>query len=70
MSNRDLESIERKLNIILNLLARSLLPDAPQKDQIAFLSLLELTANEMAEIVDTSPSTVRKTLSRLRAQSK
>ena len=70
MSSVDWESIERKLNIILNLLARSLLPDATQKDQIAFLSSLELTANEMAEIVGTSPSTVRKTLSRLRAQSK
>jgi predicted ArsR family transcriptional regulator len=68
MSNRDLESIERKLNIILNLLARSWLPDAPQKDQIAFLSSLDLTAKEMAEIVGTTPSTVRKTLSRLRAQ--
>lgn len=70
MSNRDLKSIERKLNIILNLLARSLLPDASQKDQIVFLSSLELTANEMAEIVGTSPGTVRKTLSRLRAQDK
>lgn len=70
MSNRDLESIERKLNIILKLLARSLLPDTSQRDQIGFLNSLDLTANEMAEIVGTSPSTVRKTLSRLRAQSK
>jgi len=70
MSDRDLKSIERKLNIMLNLLTRSLLPDASQKDQIAFLSSLGLAANEMAEIVGTSPSTVRKTLSRLRVQSK
>lgn len=70
MSDRELESVERKLNIILNLLARSLLPDASQKNQIAFLSSLGLAANEMAEIVGTSPTTVRKTLSRLRAQSK
>ena len=68
MGDRDLESIEWKLNIILNLLARSLLPDAPQKDQIAFLSSLELAADEMAEVVGTSPDTVRKTLSRLRTQ--
>jgi len=68
MSDRDLQSIERKLKIILKLLTRALLPDAPQKDQVAFLSSLELTANEMAEIVGDSPSTVRKTLSRLRAQ--
>lgn len=68
MSNRNLESIERKLNIILKLLARSAVPDGLQKDQIAFLSSLDLTTSEMAEIVGTSPSTVRKTLSRLRAQ--
>ena len=70
MSDKDLEPIERKLNAILKLLARSLLPDTSQKDQIAFLSSLDLTANEMAEIVGTSPGAVRKTLSRLRAQSK
>jgi DNA-binding CsgD family transcriptional regulator len=69
MSDRDLEPIERKLNIILNLLARSLLPDTSQKDQIAFLSSLNLTPKEIAEIVDTTPNTVRVTLSRLRAQS-
>ena len=70
MSSVDWESVERKLNIILRLLVQSSLPGGSQKDKIALLHSLGLTANEMAEIVGTTPSTVRKTISRLLVQSK
>ena len=63
-----LDVIERKLNIILRMLTRMSLPDGPQKEQVAFLSSLDLRANEMADIVGTSPATIRKALSRLRAE--
>ena len=67
MNDKDLESVQRKLDIILRLIGKLVLPESSQKDQIMFLNSMELTANEMAEIVDTTPATVRKTLSRLRS---
>lgn len=68
MNDKDWESVHRKLDIILKLVGKLVLPECSQKDQIAFLSSMSLTPNEMAEIVDTTPATVRKTLSRLRSQ--
>ena len=68
MTAEDLQTIDRKLTIIARLLVRSLMPDAPQKDLIAFLQSLDLTSAEIAEVAGTTPGTVRKTLSRLRKQ--
>ena len=70
MNDKDWESVHRKLDIILRLVGKLVLPESSQKDQIAFLSSMNLTANEMAAIVDTTPATVRTTLSRLRSQNK
>ena len=74
MSNEELESIERKLSVIVRLLAQlllpSLFPDAPQKDKIAFLTTLDLTVNEIAVILGTTEKTVRARLSELKKQSK
>ncbi len=70
MNDKDWESVHRKLDIILRLVGKLVLPESFQKDQIAFLSSMNLTANEMAAIVDTTPATVRTTLSRLRSQNK
>jgi len=70
MSDNDWKSVHRKLDIILKLVGRLALPESSQKDQIDFLSSLDLAPSEMAEIVNTTPATVRKTLSRLRSQNR
>jgi DNA-binding CsgD family transcriptional regulator len=70
MNDITLESIERKLNIMLKLLAQSSLPEASQKEKIAFLSSMDLKPKEIAEILGTTSNTVNVALSRLRAQNK
>lgn len=75
MSAKGLEAIDRKLTLIVRMVTQLLLTsqlpdDALQRDQVALLDSLGLNANEIADVVATSPSSVRKTLSRLRKQTK
>ncbi len=75
MTQTDLGPIDRKLSIIVRLLARSVLaaqltPDASQKEQIALLSSADLNASEIAGILGTTLNTVRVTLSQLKKEHK
>jgi hypothetical protein len=73
MEKHDLKVIEQQLSVIVSLLSKLVLavsmnPDAPQKDQVALLSSVGLSTGVVAQIVGTSSSSVRKTMWRLHQQ--
>ena len=70
MTKEDLDSIERKLTILLKLTACRLVPDGTQSELIGLLASVDVAPKEIAEIVGTSPATVHTTLSRLRREGK
>lgn len=61
-----LEDISQKLTSIRNLLIAGILESKRQTEQIKVLSFAGLQPKEIAEILGTTPNTVRVMLSRLR----
>lgn len=61
-----LEEISRKLDLIFFALVLPLIKGKSQQEQIDILSELKLRNKEIAEIVETTPDTVRATISRLK----
>jgi DNA-binding CsgD family transcriptional regulator len=70
MGKENLDSIDRKLAILLKLTALSLSPDGTKSELISLLASVDLAPKEIADIVGTSPASVRATLSRLRKEGK
>lgn len=62
--------VERKLEIIIRLLAAIATRDLRQRDQIAVLARTGLPPRKIAELVGTSANTVRVELVRIRARKK
>ena len=60
--NKD-SAVEKKLDVIIKLLAANLCQDKTQTDSILYLNKLGLDRNTIAKIVDTKPSTVSVRLS-------
>ena len=69
MSN-DIEPVTRRLDILIRLFAASLVTGKNQREQIELLSNSGLTPKEIAELVGTTPNTVRVALSAIRKKQK
>ncbi len=74
MTNSDTRGIEKKLDEIIKLLKFSVTLDCKQldctqKEKILLLASLELAPKNIAEILGTTPNTVRVTLSQSRKES-
>lgn len=70
MADRDREVIVAKLTTIIKLLAVSLAEGKTQTEKIRILSTAGLAPKEIAEILGTTPNTVRVALSGLRKRGK
>jgi DNA-directed RNA polymerase specialized sigma24 family protein len=66
MNNDQFTEISKKLDILTRLLALSLVGERKQQDQIMLLNSIGLQPKEIAEMLDTTPNTVRVTLSTMR----
>ena len=58
MSEKILESIDKRLAIITNLIARDTIKDKPLNEQIDILASIHLSVNEIAEILGKSPNNI------------
>lgn len=68
MSN--LTEVEEKLDTLIRLTAIGLFGDKTQRDKIELLATAGLGAKEIAELLGTTPNTVRVALSGLRKKKK
>lgn len=66
MNNDQFTEISKKLDTLSRLLALSLVAEKKQQDQIMLLGNVGLQPKEIADILDTTPNTVRVTLSTMR----
>ena len=60
------KEILTKLDLLISLVAISVLDGKPQKEQIELLDKPGLTPKEIAALVGTTPNTVRATLSKMK----
>lgn len=70
MTNKQFTEISNKLDMLTRLLALNLLPGKKQQEQIILLNRVGLQPKEIAEMLDTTPNTVRVTLSKIRKNKK
>lgn len=69
MSN-DLPEIIQRLDTLIKLVATSLLAEKSQREQIELLSKVGLAPKEIAELIGTTPNTVRVALTAIRKAKK
>jgi len=69
MSN-DLQPVTQRLDILIRLIASIFLAEKNQREQIELLSQSGLTPKEIAELVGTTPNTVRVGLNAIRKKRK
>ena len=69
MSN-DLPEIIQRLDTLIKLVATSLLAEKSQREQIELLSKAGLAPKEIAELIGTTPNTVRVALTAIRKAKK
>jgi len=67
MNERD-NSITRRLDTLIRLVATGICADRPQKEKIAILSSAGLSPKEIADIIGTTPNTVSVALSSMRRE--
>lgn len=70
MTNKQFSEILNKLDMLTRLLALNLLEERKQQEQIILLNRVGLQPKEIAEMIDTTPNTVRVTLSKFRKSKK
>lgn len=70
MTNEQFTEILNKLDMLTRLVALNLLEGKKQQEQIILLNRVGLEPKEIAEMLDTTPNTVRVTLSKLRKSKK
>ncbi len=70
MTDDQYESLSAKLNTLIRLVALSIIADKKRLEQFIILSNAGFKAKEIAEIVGTTPNTVRVALSRIRKEMK
>jgi DNA-binding CsgD family transcriptional regulator len=71
MDPEQVQVLQDKLDAIIRLLAHDIMGDfETQREKIAFLNDLGLGPKRIAEILNTTPNTVRVTLSQMRKRSK
>lgn len=70
MTNEQFTEILNKLDMLTRLVALNLLEEKKQQEQIILLKRVGLEPKEIAEMLDTTPNTVRVTLSKLRKTKK
>ena len=58
MSEKILESIDKRLAVITNLIARDVIKDKSLNEQIDILASVNLSVNEIAEILGKSPNNI------------
>lgn len=68
MTEKQFEEFSKKLNILTRLTALSLVAGKKQQEQFMLLSRAGFQPREIAEIVSTTPNTVRVVLSGLRSK--
>jgi len=66
MTKDQFEEILKKIDVLTRLLAISLVSEKKQQDQIIILSKIGIQPKEIAEMLGTTPNTVRVTLSKMR----
>jgi DNA-binding CsgD family transcriptional regulator len=66
MTDNQIKTIDRKLNVLIKLVALSLTADKTQTEQIALLDRANLQPMEIASLLGTTPNTVRVALSKMR----
>ncbi len=66
MNERQFDEILRRFDILTRLTALSLVADKKQQDQIMLLSGAALQPKEIAQMLGTTPNTVRVALSTMR----
>jgi len=64
------EGLSMKLNTLIRLIALSIIADKKRPEQFMLLSNAGLQPKEIAEIVGTTPNTVRVVLSKIRKEMK
>ena len=69
MSN-DLQPVTHRLDILIKLIASSLLAGKKQREQIELLSKSGLAPKEIAELIGTTSNTVRVELNAIRKKQK
>ncbi|MEE9167745.1 MAG: hypothetical protein V3U24_09860 [Candidatus Neomarinimicrobiota bacterium] len=70
MTDDHFKTISRKLDLLVRLAAHSLVADKKQREQIMLLSNASFQPKEIAEILGTTPNTVRVALSAMRKREK
>lgn len=63
MKDSDIEKLEKKFDIIIKLLSKTLIEDKNKTESIIYLSQIGISNKEIANIVNTSPNTVRARIS-------
>ena len=66
MNDKQFTEILNKLDLLIQLLALNLVSEKKQQNQIMLLSKVGMQPKEIAKLLDTTPNTVRVTLSRFR----
>lgn len=66
MNDKQFTEILNKLDLLIQLLALNLVSEKKQQNQIMLLSKVGMQPKEIAKLLDTTPNTVRVTLSRIR----
>jgi len=66
MNDKKFTEILNKLDLLIQLLALNLVSEKKQQSQIMLLSKVGMQPKEIAKLLDTTPNTVRVTLSRIR----
>jgi DNA-binding NarL/FixJ family response regulator len=75
MNDTDLACVEQQLSVVIRLLSKlvlssALAPDASQQEKIGVLNSAGLKNQEIAEILGTTPGTVRSAVTRLAQRAK
>ncbi len=68
--NNDLQPVTNRLDILIKLVATSLLAGKKQREQIELLSKSGLAPKEIAALIGTTPNTARVELSAIRKKRK
>ena len=68
--NSDLQQVIHRLDVLIKLVATGLLVEKKQREQIKMLSNSGLAPKEIAELVGTTPNTVRVELTAIRKKQK
>ena len=66
----DLQQVTQRLDMLIKLVATGLLAEKNQRQQIELLSKSGMAPKEIAELIGTSPNTVRVTFTAIRKSKK